>query len=95
MKKHPCHKKSLAALRRIEGQVRGIQRMIEEGKYCIDILTQIGAIKGAMTRVEDDVLNKHLDNCVTQAMHTRSLKEKQKKMEEVKQVIRQSRKGYK
>ena len=95
MKQHPCHMKNLVSLKRIEGQVRGVIRMIEDRKYCIDILTQIGAVKGALTRVEDEVLNKHLDSCVTEAMKAKSLKEKQKKMDEIKHVIRKSRKGYK
>jgi CsoR family transcriptional regulator, copper-sensing transcriptional repressor len=95
MNKHPSHENNLASLRRIEGQVRGIQRMIEERKYCIDILTQISAVKGALTRVEDEVLNKHLDMCVTEAMQAKSLKEKQIKIDEIKAVIRKSRKGYK
>jgi DNA-binding FrmR family transcriptional regulator len=41
MNKHPCHKEQLASIRRIEGQIRGIQKMIDEGQYCIDILNQI------------------------------------------------------
>ena len=91
MKKYPCHKKNLTSLKRIEGQVRGVQRMIEGGKYCVDILTQIRAIKGALTRVEYEVLNKHLDSCVTDAMKSKSLKEKQIKIDEVKKVIRKAR----
>ncbi|NQT01013.1 MAG: metal-sensitive transcriptional regulator, partial [Planctomycetes bacterium] len=48
MKKHPSHEDNLVALRRIEGQVRGVQKMVENHKYCIDILNQIYAIKGAL-----------------------------------------------
>ncbi|MFC1510693.1 metal-sensitive transcriptional regulator [Candidatus Omnitrophota bacterium] len=95
MKKHPCHKKNLVALKRLEGQIRGIMRMIESGVYCIDILTQITAAKGALTRVEDEVLNTHLDHCVADAMSVKSTEQKQLKLEEIKKVIRKSRKGYK
>ena len=56
MKQNPDHKDNLVALRRIEGQVRGVQKMVEERKYCIDILNQIYAIKGALGRVEEKIL---------------------------------------
>ena len=56
MKKHPSHSNNLAALRRIEGQVRGIQKMVENHKYCVDILTQIQAVKGALSHVEEKIL---------------------------------------
>ena len=68
MKKNPSHKDNLVALRRIDGQVRGVQRMIEDRKYCIDILTQIHAIKGALSRVEEKILEKHFQHCVSEAI---------------------------
>ena len=68
MKKHPSHEDNLVSLRRIEGQVRGVQRMVENHKYCIDILNQIYAIKGALARVEEKILEKHFQNCVTKAI---------------------------
>ena len=52
---NPSHVDNLVALRRIEGQVRGVQRMVEERKYCIDILNQIYAVKGALGRVEEKI----------------------------------------
>ena len=55
-------------LRRIEGQVRGIAKMIEEDKYCIDILTQISAVNSAMRSVALNLLDEHLDHCVTRAV---------------------------
>lgn len=55
-------------LRRIEGQVRGIARMIEEDKYCIDILTQISAINSALRSVALNLLDEHLNHCVTRAV---------------------------
>mgnify|MGYP001073672728 CR=1 FL=1 len=91
MKKHPDHADNLVALRRIEGQVRGVQRMIEDHKYCIDILTQIYAIKGALSRVEEKILEKHLNNCVTDAVKGASEKEKQQKMDEILKLIHQAR----
>ncbi len=93
--KHPCHKDQLVALRRIEGQIRGIQKMIDGHKYCVDVLIQIGAIKGALTRVEDKILEKHLKSCVETAVKGRSIKDKEKKLDEIFVLIRQTRKGYK
>jgi DNA-binding FrmR family transcriptional regulator len=55
-------------LRRIEGQVRGIAKMIEDDKYCIDVLTQISAVNSAMRSVALSLLDEHLDHCVTRAV---------------------------
>jgi DNA-binding FrmR family transcriptional regulator len=93
MKKHPEHADNLVALRRIEGQVRGVQSMIEEHKYCIDILTQIYAIKGALSRVEEKILEKHFQHCVAEAIKGTSDKEKQQKMDEILKLIHKTRKG--
>ena len=93
MKKHPSHEDNLVALRRIEGQVRGVQRMIEERKYCIDILNQIYAVKGALSRIEEKILEKHFRNCVTEAVIGSSEKEKQQKMDEILKLIHQTRRG--
>jgi DNA-binding FrmR family transcriptional regulator len=58
----------LRRLRRIEGQVRGLQRMIDEDKYCIDILTQVSAATKALQAVALGLLEEHLSHCVSQAM---------------------------
>ena len=55
------------ALRRIEGQVRGLQRMVDEEKYCIDVLTQISAVTGALQKVALGMLEEHLSHCVVRA----------------------------
>jgi len=91
MKKNPNHADNLVALRRIEGQVRGVQGMIENRKYCVDILTQISAVKGALSRVEEKILEKHFKNCVTDAVKGASEKEKKQKMNEILKLIRQAR----
>jgi DNA-binding FrmR family transcriptional regulator len=93
MKKNPSHQNNIVALKRIEGQVRGIQGMIENREYCIDILNQIHAIKGALGRVEEKILEKHLQNCVTEAVRGGSEKKKQQKLNEVLKLIRQTRLG--
>lgn len=58
----------IARLRRIEGQVRGLQRMVDEDTYCIDILTQVGAIGGALDKVAVILLEDHLAHCVTDSI---------------------------
>ncbi|HLI40630.1 MAG TPA: metal-sensitive transcriptional regulator [Streptosporangiaceae bacterium] len=58
----------LNRLRRIEGQVRGLQRMVEEDKYCIDILTQVSATTRALQSVALGLMEDHLSHCVTQAV---------------------------
>ena len=55
-------------LRRIEGQVRGLQRMVEEDSYCIDVLTQISSVTRALQGVALELLDEHLDHCVREAI---------------------------
>lgn len=92
MNRYPDHSENLVSLKRIEGQIRGVQRMIEEGKYCVDILNQIHASIAALARVEDKILEKHFAGCVTTAVNGKSLEEKKKKLEEIISLIRQFRK---
>ncbi len=92
MNRNPDHIDNLTALRRIEGQVRGIQGMIEERKYCIDILTQIQAVKGALSRVEEKILEKHFRNCVARTLKGTSEKDKRQKIDEIMNLIHKTRK---
>ena len=91
MNHNPDHSDNLVALRRIEGQVRGVQGMIEDRKYCIDILTQIHAVKGALSRVEEKILEKHFQNCVTDAFAGSSQEEMQQKLIEIIKLLHQVR----
>jgi len=93
MAQNPNHQDNITALKRIEGQVRGIQKMIEDRQYCIDILNQILAIKGALSRVEEKILQKHFQHCVTTAMTGSSGKEKQQKLDEILALINRTRRG--
>ena len=67
--KNPCHKDKLTSLRRIEGQVRGVQNMIEEGKYCVDILNQMKALKNSLITVEGKILKTHLRECIKDSLN--------------------------
>jgi CsoR family transcriptional regulator, copper-sensing transcriptional repressor len=80
-------KSQLARLSRIEGQVRGIARMIEEDRYCIDVLTQIRAVRAALDRVEQETLSDHLQHCVADAFHGGNERDRQVKIEELLEVL--------
>ncbi|HLI55898.1 MAG TPA: metal-sensitive transcriptional regulator, partial [Actinomycetota bacterium] len=60
----------LGRLRRIEGQVRGIEKMVEEERYCIDVLTQVAAVKAALESVSVALLDDHMQHCVADAIRT-------------------------
>lgn len=79
----PRHTDCLSRLARIEGQVRGISRMIEEGRYCMDILTQLRAIKAALNKVEMEILKDHADHCVTEAIKSGSAQAQKEKFNEL------------
>ena len=83
MKEHPDHKDNIVSLRRIEGQIKGVQRMVEEKEYCIDILTQIQSVKAALARVERNILQKHIESCVVNAVKGKSVVEKNTKLQEI------------
>lgn len=86
------HEEQMKFLNKIEGQIRGIQHMIEEKRYCIDIITQIRSIIGALYRVEDEIFRKHVEGCVVTALKGRSEIEKLKKINEVVEIISKFRK---
>jgi len=81
----------LIRLRKIEGQVRGIQKMIQEDRYCVDILPQFASIKSALTKVELALLESHTRGCVVDAI--RDGADGEEKIEELIQVLRASMKG--
>ena len=75
--------KLLQRLSRIEGQVGGVARMIAEERYCIDILTQIQAVKSALRKVEDEVLKNHSAHCVAHAIKSGDTRDAQQKFAEL------------
>jgi len=82
------HGENLARLARIEGQVRGVRRMIEEGEYCIDIITQVQAAQSALGSVARNILEKHLDTCVTEALQSKSRSAVDQKIRELMKVMK-------
>lgn len=92
MKQPTTHREQLAYLNKIEGQVRGVQRMIEEQRYCVDIITQIQSIIGALYRVENEVFKKHVHGCVVSTLKGSSDLEKDKKINEIVELVARFRK---
>ncbi|MBL8882630.1 MAG: metal-sensitive transcriptional regulator [Hyphomicrobium sp.] len=80
----------LKRLNKIEGQVRGISRMVEERRYCIDVITQIAAVRAALRRVEEAVLKDHVSHCVQHAIASGDPDEQRKKVAELMNVIERS-----
>ena len=77
-------------LGRIEGQVRGLSRMVDEDRYCIDIVTQISAVRAALRRVEEEVLRDHVAHCVEHAITTGNKADQREKIAELMEVIGRS-----
>lgn len=84
----PVSEKILKNLNRVEGQVRGIAKMVEEDRYCIDVVTQIEAARAALARIESDLLRQHLGHCVHRAMNSKNASEQEKVIEELVGVFR-------
>ncbi len=74
-------------LNRIEGQVRGLSRMVEDDRYCIDIVTQISAVRAALRRVEEEVLRDHVSHCVEHAISSGDKADQRAKIAELMAVI--------
>ena len=81
--KSSCEKR----LTRIEGQVRGLARMVEEDRYCIDIVTQIAAVRAALRRLEEEILRDHVAHCVERAINSGNKTDQRRKIEELMAVV--------
>jgi DNA-binding FrmR family transcriptional regulator len=79
--------KALGRLRRIEGQVQGLQRMIESRAYCVDILLQVSAVQGALEQVQKLLLGRHIESCVADAFKSGSKGDRQRKIDELVDVF--------
>jgi DNA-binding FrmR family transcriptional regulator len=81
----------LNRLKRIEGQVRGISKMVEADRYCIDILTQVQAVRAALNRVETEMLKTHLGHCIESAIVAGDADEQRKKANELIHLLERAR----
>ncbi len=81
--KDKCKKR----LGRIEGQVRGLARMVDEDRYCIDIMTQIAAVQAALRKVEEELLKNHVSHCVEHAIKSGNAEDQRQKVAELIEVL--------
>jgi DNA-binding FrmR family transcriptional regulator len=77
----------LKRLSRIEGQVRGLARMVEDERYCIDVVTQLSAVSAALRRVEEEILRDHVAHCVEHAIASGDKGEQRRKVAELMDVL--------
>jgi CsoR family transcriptional regulator, copper-sensing transcriptional repressor len=80
----------LKRLNRIEGQVRGLAKMVEDDRYCIDVVTQISAVRAALRRVEEEVLRDHVAHCVEHAIASGNVADQRRKVAELMDVLARS-----
>jgi len=80
----------LRRLKRIEGQVRGLARMVEEDRYCIDVVTQLSAVRAALRRAEEEILADHVSHCVEHAIASGNKTEQRRKVGELMDVLSRS-----
>lgn len=85
-------KQATTRLRRIGGQVQGIQRMLDADRYCVDVLLQVAAVRGALDQVGKLILGSHVETCVAEAFATGKARDRNEKMKELLEVF--SRFGY-
>jgi DNA-binding FrmR family transcriptional regulator len=81
---------TLKRLHRIEGQVRGLARMVEEDRYCIDVVTQLSAVRAALRGVEEEVLRDHASHCIEHAIASGNKTDQRRKVAELMDVLRRS-----
>ncbi len=84
---------ALERLKNIEGHVRGIHRMLDEGEYCIDVIRQIQAVQAALNKVSSLVLEQHLNSCVITAVRGDDLAERERVLKEIQEIFNQGKKA--
>ena len=87
---HADHSRQLPRLRRVEGQVRGIAAMIENGRYCVDILTQLQAARAALAKIEREILDAHAGACVAGAVASGDADDQRAKLAELTALLQRA-----
>lgn len=85
---HPDHSKQVARLNRASGQINGVLKMIEERKYCPDIITQLQAVRSAVKAVEANILDSHISNCVREAVLSKQESKAREKIDELVKIFK-------
>jgi CsoR family transcriptional regulator, copper-sensing transcriptional repressor len=84
---HPSHQEELVRLKRIRGQIDGIERMIQDNRYCMDIVTQIRSILAALRSTEGLIMERHVRHCVKDAISSRDERVSEEKIQELLEVF--------
>ncbi len=84
---YPNHEDQIRRLNKIEGQVKGIRKMIEDRRYCVDIVSQVKAAMAALRQVELGILESHIQHCVQAAMQTKDTLEVEEKIKEIMKLV--------
>lgn len=87
MSDHPSHGDQLSRLKRARGQIDGVVRMIEEGRYCVDILTQLRAVRSALRAVEKGVLHSHVEHCIQDELAQGNTEKPSARIAELMQIL--------
>jgi DNA-binding FrmR family transcriptional regulator len=87
MRNHVIAKEVAVRMNKVIGQLQGIQKMVENDRYCVDILIQLSSVAGALSKIEDLVMKQHLEHCVAEAMASGDKEEKEKKINEMLEVF--------
>lgn len=83
----PFKQKTLSRLKRAKGQIEGITKMVEEGKYCVDIITQVLALEGSLKAVSHLILESHLNTCGEHKLNSKDPKEKEGFIREIMKIV--------
>lgn len=84
---HPDHSEFIPRLNRVHGQLTGIEKMIGDGRYCVDILIQFRAVMAALRSVEVNIFEKHLNHCLSSALHLKDRKQVEAKIKELTELL--------
>ena len=81
------HSTQVPRLNRIEGQIRGISKMVQDGRYCVDILTQIRSASSALAKVQENIFKAHLESCVRDSLEGDDAGDRAKKVDEILEIL--------
>ena len=90
MSHNPCHKNEIGRINRAIGQLEGIKKMINDGRYCVEILQQIRAVESAIKSIEANVFTTHIESCIKNAMLAKDEDEINTKLDELKRIFKKS-----
>jgi len=81
------HESQIVRLNRIEGQVRGIKKMIQDGRYCVDILTQMRSVSNALAKVQENIFKGHMESCVRESLTGDDPRDREAKVNEMLELL--------